>query len=238
MGERIKGEIDNLTKTRNFDSWIGAQETIRETVAQIGINFAVAGSVAYSAISKQDLHPHDLDILLMCPDQQKREFGTVIRSRWLKEFPELDLCSLIYFGSLDFLPNGEAVLIYKNIKIPVDSSVFTTHEAYFFGMGFPVLHPETYIQLMKAGPHSPKADRGIAVLDNAVQQGATQGLTNPNVSSLVEFDRMVKKNLALSIRQKLDRLEGEGNDGLVIKAKRYIRDQQPGVAKVLRKILS
>lgn len=249
MGIKIEGGT-NVKYATTPEAWRHAHQTVKETAERIGVKHVVAGSYAHKILAGSDLNPNDIDVFLMAPEKSRREFSRIIRKKWSNELPDLDLCRLIYYGSLVFDQNGNATLRLKNTTFPVHQSAFQTEQWYFNNDELPLLHPATYVKMMEVSPPSQKAKNGIDILSKASKKISS---TQPNLEAFIRYKNLLEQlsyseiqetfedpmntSTLFRFRKLLYKLEAEGKGGILISLKRYIRDNHPSFAQKLRNVL-
>lgn len=236
MGLLIEGGQKELS-ANNHNRWEEAYSLVSNQAQRMGIRHALAGSLSFRILTGKDTIPHDMDILLMCPPDDRYKFADEIAKKWHVELPNLDLCELFYYGKLVFDKQAKATLVKGTLQVPIDESVFKTYLATFGSVTPEIPHPATYIELMRRSPSTPKTRRGINMLSEAIINGSADELPTPNLESFEQFEKQLRRNPIWLLRRKLDMMETDGDQHPAIKLKRYVREHHPVIARLLRTCL-
>lgn len=236
MGELIKGSGEPYERNKRA-SWYDATLIALAVAKEVGIKPAIVGSFAHQSMIGRELpFVMDLDVFLMGPPALREDFRKKAVESWSPGYPDLDTPNLLHITPLIFNNEGEAGFQYGKRNFSVHPSVFETYKINIDGCEFPVLHPKTNLKLIGLPPRYTKTERIDILQEVALLWEQRPDIADPNMASLDELERLIRRNPLWGVREWF--YEAEKRGSRFGRHKESFRRKFPKVAAFLRQIVS
>jgi hypothetical protein len=235
VSSELIGEENDSEREQNIDlenivdlpqNWQEALNLIESVSAEIGIAYAIIGSLGVAiscGVSWQPMDEDrkiDLDVYVMGNEEQRNLFHQKISLGLKDDMPLID--SKMLFGAHVVFADNVPFVEYKNLHLKIDPKVF---EPLVFKIGqldIPTLHPLTYLALLSVynRKYSPKMQKRVKDLSSAIKEKnlMTQKINKNDLTPLLALQKRFElEHFLKRIRKIAVELKSNKNAGNFIK---------------------